>query len=110
MTAKRRKLPAELKARIALAAVRGEKTVNELAAEFQVHPVQISNWKKQLQEGAPELFADRRAKGTAAQDQPPMDELYQQIGRLQFELEWLIKSWPPRLRPDAVWSNRATRS
>ena len=91
MTAKRRKLPAELKAKIALAAVRGEKTVNELAAEYQVHPVQISKWKKELQEGAPELFADRRTKGAAPQEQPPVDELYQQIGRLQFELEWLKK-------------------
>ena len=94
MTAKRRRLPAETKARIALAAVRGEKTVAELASEYQVHPVQISNWKKQLLEGAAGLFADRRTRqGLSRRDdqQPPVEELYQQIGRLQFELEWLKK-------------------
>ncbi len=90
-TQKRRRLPAELKAKIALAAVRGEKTINELAADHQVHPVQISNWKKLLQEQAPELFADKRAKADASKAQVPVDELYQQIGRLQFELEWLKK-------------------
>lgn len=94
MTAKRRRLPAETKARIALAAVRGEKTVAELAAEYQVHPVQISNWKKQLLEGASSLFVDRRTRSDAGgrdPQQPPVEELYQQIGRLQFELEWLKK-------------------
>jgi transposase-like protein len=96
MTAKRRRLPAETKARIALAAIRGEKTVSELAADYQVHPVQISNWKKQLLEGAPGLFADRRTREGGSgrgrrQQQPPVEELYQQIGRLQFELEWLKK-------------------
>jgi hypothetical protein len=60
--------------------------------------VQISNWKKQLLEGAPGLFADRRTRQGGSgqesrQQQPPVEELYQQIGRLQFELEWLkIKS------------------
>lgn len=91
MTQKRRRLPAELKAKIALAAVRGEKTVSELAAEHQVHPVQISNWKKHLQQEAAELFTDKRAKADSSQPQVPVDELYQQIGRLQFELEWLKK-------------------
>ncbi len=91
MTQKRRRLPAELKAKIALAAVRGEKTVNELAADHQVHPVQISNWKKQLQDQAAELFADKRVRADASKAQAPVDELYQQIGRLQFELEWLKK-------------------
>jgi transposase-like protein len=83
MTAKRRRLPTETKARIALAAIRGEKAVSELAADYQVHPVQISTWKKQLLEGA-----SGRERG---QQQPPVEELYQQIGRLQFELEWLKK-------------------
>ena len=89
MTGKRRKLSAELKAKVALEAVRGERTINELAGRYEVHPHQIGQWKKLLVEKAPALFADGRMK------RGPEDrtgQLYQEIGRLQFELEWLKKS------------------
>lgn len=88
MSRKRRRLSGGLKAQVALAAARGEKTTAELAAKFGVHSNQVSAWKKQLLEGAPELFADRRtreAEGAAEQ------ELYEQIGRLKMEVEWLKK-------------------
>jgi len=90
MTRKRRQLGAAFKAKVALAAVRGEKTTAQLAAEFAVHGNQISAWKKQLLEGATSLFEDgrhRKADEASASDQ----ELFEQIGRLKMEVEWLKK-------------------
>jgi transposase-like protein len=79
----------EFKAKVALAAVRGDKTLSELARQFQLHPVQISTWKQRLLERAHELFADGRQK----QREPRIstDALYQQIGQLSMELSWLQK-------------------
>lgn len=93
--AKRRRISPEMKARVALAAARGERTINEIAAQFEVHPTQVSQWKRQLLEGATELFED----GRSARGKPPSPgggeretaELYEQIGRLQMELAWLKK-------------------
>jgi len=88
MARKRRRLEAPLKAKVALAAVRGDKTTAELASHFGVHGNQVSAWKKQLLEQAGELFEDGRRK-------PPCEtseaELFEQIGRLQMELAWLKK-------------------
>jgi putative transposase len=89
MNVRRRRFSGSFKARVALAAVRGDKTTAELAAKFAVHGNQVSAWKKQLLEGAPELFADRRGReknGEAAEE-----ALYEQIGRLKMEVEWLKK-------------------
>jgi transposase len=90
MSRKRRVFGASFKAQVALAAARGDKTAAELAGKFQVHPSQVMTWKKQLLEQAPELFEDGRRK-----DQPQStakeDELYEQIGRLKMEVEWLKK-------------------
>ena len=88
MSRNRRKFSGAFKAKVALAAVRGDKTTAELAAKFAVHGNQVSAWKKQLLEGAPELFADGRirdANGAAE------EELYEQIGRLKLEVEGLKK-------------------
>ncbi len=90
MARKRRSFGAAFKAKVALAACRGEKTTAQLAAEFEVHAGQITAWKKQLLEGAAGLFEDgrgRRPDETAANEQ----ELYEQIGRLKMEVEWLKK-------------------
>ncbi len=90
MGRKRRSFGASFKAKVALAAVRGEKTTAELASEFGVHANQISSWKRQLLDGVPELFADgrrRKPDESSANEQ----ELFEQIGRLKMEVEWLKK-------------------
>jgi len=87
---KRRTIPAETKVKAALAALRGEKTINQIASDLGVHPVQISQWKRELLEKAPDLFRDRRARGEKSQDDL-VEDLYRQIGQLQYELNWLKK-------------------
>jgi putative transposase len=89
MARKRRTFSGSFKAKVALAACRGEKTTAQLAAEYGVHAGQVTAWKKQLLEGAAGLFEDGRSKHveTAA----PEEELYEQIGRLKMEVEWLKK-------------------
>lgn len=89
MSRKRRVLGAALKAKVALAAVRGDRTTAQLASEFGVHTSQVTAWKKRLLEGVPELFADgrKRTQDAAAEER----ELYEQIGRLKMEVEWLKK-------------------
>ena len=92
MTRTRNSYPAELKARVALDAVRGTKTINQLASEYGVHPSQIKQWKKQLSQELPTLFARSGQKqNTAQQHQELTDQLYQQIGQLKVELDWLKK-------------------
>jgi transposase-like protein len=89
MVGKRRVFSAAFKAKVALAAVRGQQTASQLAAQFSVHPNQVATWKKQLQEGANDLFADGRTR--RAEAAPDSAELFEQIGRLKMELEWLKK-------------------
>ena len=90
MGRKRRSFSGAFKAKVALAACRGDKTTAQLAAEYEVHVGQITAWKKQLLEGVPELFEDGRGK-RAAEDTANDQELYEQIGRLKMEVEWLKK-------------------
>ena len=90
MARKRRSFGAAFKAKVALAACRGEKTTAQLAAEYEVHAGQITAWKKQLLEGAVGLFEDGRDK-RSADDAANDQELYEQIGRLKMEVEWLKK-------------------
>jgi putative transposase len=89
MARKRRNFSATFKAKVALAAARGDRTTAELASKFGVHASQVTAWKKQLLAGVPELFADQRSR----QEQTSADEqeLYEQIGRLKMEVEWLKK-------------------
>ncbi len=89
MARKRRRFTAAFKAKVALAAARGDRTTAELAAKFGVHTNQVSAWKKQLLAGVPELFADRRGRPPEASADE--QELYEQIGRLKMEVEWLKK-------------------
>lgn len=74
---------------MALEALKGQKTLSELATEFGVHPVQISQWKKHLQDGSVSLF--ERGKHGPDERDALIDRLYQQIGQLQVEVEWLRK-------------------
>lgn len=97
MSRQRKHHPAAFKAQVALAAVKGDRTVNELAGQFGVHPTLIHGWKKQLLGGAEDLFANGTiAKGSGeAQVQREKAELFEQIGRLKMELEWLKKKVAP---------------
>jgi putative transposase len=97
MARKRRSFSGAFKAKVALAACRGDKTTAQLAAEYEVHAGQITSWKKQLLEGAVALFEDGRSK-RAPQDVASDEELYEQIGRLKMEVEWLKKSCRTRLK------------
>jgi putative transposase len=90
MARKRRSFGAAFKAKVALAACRGEKTTAQLAAEYSVHTSQVTAWKKQLLEGATNLFEDGRGK-RGTDDAANEEELYEQIGRLKMEVEWLKK-------------------
>jgi transposase-like protein len=90
MTTPRKRYSADFKSKIALEAVKGTKTVNEIASTHGLHPNQITQWKKQLLEELPMLFSDKRVK--ANKDQEALEErLYQQIGQLKVELDWLKK-------------------
>ena len=88
MGTKRKVHTAAFKAQVALAAVRGDRTANELAGQFGVHPTLIHAWKKQLLAGAEAVFANG-TKAAPAEDRSA--ELYEQIGRLKVELDWVKK-------------------
>lgn len=87
---KRKQHSKEFKAKVALEALKGQKTSNELASEFEIHPSQINAWKKQARECLPEAF-NRGADREATQREAERDRLYQQIGKLQVEVDWLKK-------------------
>jgi len=90
MRRQKKRYGAGFKARVALEAAKGQKTTAELAGQFEVHPTQINQWKQQLLGHVVELFAERRGRG-AQEEEALRAELYQQIGKLQMELEWLKK-------------------
>lgn len=95
----RRNHSAEFKAKVAMEAIKGIKPMSELASEFEVHPNQISVWKKKLLTEASGLFAGRKKRDEEDTD-ALKKRLYEQIGRLQMEVEWLkkktgIEPWEP---------------
>jgi putative transposase len=95
MGRQRRKFSSALKARVAIEAIKGQRSVAELAGEHQVHPGQITQWKRQLLESAEQVFSDKRVKEEKNQDEL-LAKLYQQIGQMKVELDWLQKK---------LWSN-----
>ena len=91
MSEKKRKVfSGEFKAKVALEAVRGVKTVNEIAQDFGVHPTQVGQWKRELQEQAGSLFDAKRGPKPVDESASP-ERLYSEIGRLKMELDWLKK-------------------
>lgn len=90
MTQKRKVHSAQFKAKVALEAMREQHTVNELARKYSVHPSQIHDWKKKLLEGSAGVF-EHPASRRHDEELQRVPELYEQIGRLQVELEWLKK-------------------
>ena len=94
MAGKRKQHTAAFKAQVALAAVRGDKTGNELASQYGVHPTLIHTWKKQLLAGADQVFSNG-SKVASADAEAEKAELFEQIGRLQMELAWLKKKVGP---------------
>jgi len=86
----RRRFSGTFKAKVAMEAVKGDKSLAELAAKYEVHPNQVSQWKKDLLSGLPELFSDkRRKKEKRSEDETA--KLYAEIGRLKVERDWLKK-------------------
>lgn len=90
MTNKRKVHSDEFNAKVALEATKGMRTMTELSSMFSVHPTMISNWKRQLLEGAPAIFS-RGSKGNSRTEEELTARLYEQIGQLQVEVEFLKK-------------------
>jgi transposase-like protein len=93
-TRKRRRHSAEFKTKVVLAALREDKTQSQLASEFGIHPLQITQWKKVVLESLPEIFGAQRARTVAEQEELER-QLYERIGRLETELGWLKKKVGP---------------
>lgn len=91
MATQRKQYSAEFKARVALEALKGHKTMNELVSIYGVHPTQLPKWKNPLQSELPQIFSNRHAKHEQAQEALKA-QLYQQIGPLKVELDWLKKT------------------
>ena len=89
MSRKRKRHDAALKARVALEALKERETVARISKQFEVHPTQVNQWKRKLLEEAPEIF--ERENGSKRVEAFEATELYEQIGRLKMELDWLKK-------------------
>jgi transposase-like protein len=89
MKRSRRKFSAKFKAQVAMEAIKERETLSELAKRFEVHPNQISKWKRDFLEGAERVFEDGSKEEEAAVD---ADQLYRQIGELKVENDFLKKS------------------
>lgn len=90
MSTQRKVYTADFKAKVALAAIKAQQTINEIASQYSVHPNQVMAWKKQALEAIPDSFSVQRARDAQA-DEDLKAQLYQQIGQLKVELDWLKK-------------------
>jgi transposase-like protein len=90
MRRERKRYDGTLKAKVAVEAIKGQRTVNEIASAYGIHPHQVTQWKKQALEQLPEIFSNGRARNQVA-DEELRDRLYQEIGQLKVELDWLKK-------------------
>lgn len=89
MTGIRKRHSPKRKLDVAIVAAQGDKTVSEIASKFKVHPNQVTQWKKTLLDSGLELFGQRRS--TSASSEALVSQLYEEVGRLKFELDWLKK-------------------
>ena len=87
---KRKTFTSEFKAKVAITALKGQQTTNEIAQEFGVHPTQVNAWKKQLLESSSDVFGNGKQK-READFEHEREALYSQIGRLKVEVDWLKK-------------------
>jgi transposase-like protein len=78
------------KAKVAVEAIKGQRTISELASEYGVHPTQITKWKKQAVDGLPAIFSNQKERAEA-RSQELESELYKQIGQMKVELDWVKK-------------------
>jgi transposase-like protein len=90
MKKQRKSYTAAFKAKVALEAIKGQRTTNEIASAYEVHPNQVTQWKKQAVSQLSEIFSNGRARADAAEEDL-RNLLYQQIGQLKVELDWLKK-------------------
>jgi len=86
----RKTYTASFKAKVALEAIRGDHSISALASKYEVHPTQIGHWKKALLSGVSDVFSDKRPKQQQS-DEKEKAQLYEEIGRLKMELDWLKK-------------------
>ena len=97
MTTTRKQYSPKFEARVAIEAIRGEKTLNQLGSHFGVHPVQVAHWRRAAQEQLEEIFVDGRRRKDRAEE-VEKEALYEEIGRLKVELDWVKKSWSAAMR------------
>jgi len=90
MPDRRKRFTGEFKSKLAIEAIKGQRTLAEIAGEYGVHPNQITQWKKHVMEELPEILSDKRQKRNVDQEEL-ISRLYQQIGQLKVELDWLKK-------------------
>ena len=89
MSKKPQKRSAKFKLRVGLEAIKGQKTLNEISSEYEVHSSLISKWKRQIVDQGDEIFKNSKSQAEVAANQEA--KLYEQIGRLKMEIEWLKK-------------------
>jgi len=93
MTRTRKQYPPEFKLKAVLEVLKGEKTAAQLAGELEVHPLILSEWKKHFLEKGAQVFERSKKSSKMNDDAKEKAELFEQIGRLKMELEWLKKKW-----------------
>lgn len=91
MSTKRTKHSAKFKKKMALEALKGDKTISDIASKNNLHPTQITKWKKQLEEGMEDIFVNVRKNKGKDKNEIKEAKLFEEIGRLKFELDWLKK-------------------
>jgi transposase-like protein len=90
MKAKRKRYEPEFKARVSIEALKGVKTIQQIAKEYKIHPMQVSEWKKIMLQGAPEAFGPGRGKTAVAEDfEKERKRLQAKVGELTLDLDWL---------------------